>query len=83
MERLTMATAEERRLLEVLTASDHGVTDALLLAHGFSLDLIVGLVRTRLATAKVERNFGGGRAIEVTRVRITESGRRVLVERRR
>ncbi len=78
-----MATVEERRLLEVLAASDHGVTDALLLAHGFSLDLIVALVRTRLATAKVERTFGGGRAVEVTRVRITESGRRALVKRQR
>jgi hypothetical protein len=75
-------TDKQRRALELLAANDDGCTDTLLLARGFALDLIVGLVRTRLATAKVERTFGGGRAIEVTRVRITESGRRVLVKRR-
>jgi hypothetical protein len=31
-----------------------------------------------LATAKAQRVFAAGRAIEVTRVRITEAGRRAL-----
>jgi hypothetical protein len=39
-------------LLELLAASDGGCTDALLQAHGFALDLMVGLVRAGLATAK-------------------------------
>jgi hypothetical protein len=75
-------TSDERHLLEPLAASVNGCNDSHLLAHGFSPDLIVRMVRTRLATAKVEGSFAGGRAIEVTRVRITESDRRALVERR-
>jgi hypothetical protein len=49
-----------------------------MLAHGFSIDDIVELVRAGLATAKAERMVAGGMTIEVPRVRITEAGRRAL-----
>jgi hypothetical protein len=76
MERLT---DDERRLLELLATSANGVSDALLgLAHGFTLDMMAGLVRERLATATLERTFAGGKPVEVTRVRITDAGRRAL-----
>ena len=40
---------------------------------------LVDLIRVGLATAKAERVVAGGRTIEVSRVRITEAGRRALV----
>jgi hypothetical protein len=74
-------TADERRLLELLAGSADGSTDALLVAHGFDFDLMARLVRERLATATPERVFAGGKPVEVTRVRITDAGRRALTER--
>ena len=74
---------EERRLLELLAASDDGSTEALLLAHGFTLEVIVRSVRAGLATATAEPILAGGRAVEVSRVRITEAGRRALADRTR
>ena len=55
-------TAEERRLLDLLAAAD-----ALLQAHGFMLDAMLGVVRAGLATAMAER-VGGGCSIEVDRI---------------
>ena len=51
-----------------------------MLAHGFSIDLMVDLIDAGLATAQAERMVAGSRPIEVTRVRITEAGRRALAE---
>jgi hypothetical protein len=67
-----------RRALALLAGSADGATEAVMLAHGFTLDLLVEMVRAGLATAKVERMVAGKRAIEVTRMRITEAGRRAL-----
>jgi hypothetical protein len=65
-------TADERRLLGLLAASEDGATDALLRAHGFTLSLMIDVVRAGHATAKAGRTFAtGGRAVEVTKVRIT------------
>ena len=50
--------------------------EAIMLAHGFSIELMVELVRAGLATARAERMVAGGRAMEVVRVRITEKGPR-------
>jgi hypothetical protein len=74
-------TADERRLLEWLAASDDGSTEAILLAHGIALELIDAIVSAGLATATAEHTFAAGRAIEFTRVRIAEAGRRALAER--
>jgi hypothetical protein len=65
-------TADQRRLLELLAASN-GCTDAFLLAHGFAPDIMVDMVRAGLATAKADHT--------VTLVWITEAGRRALAER--
>jgi hypothetical protein len=51
-----------------------------LVAHGFDFDLMSRLVRERLATATPERVYAGGKPVEVTRVRITDAGRRALAE---
>jgi hypothetical protein len=70
--------ADRRRALALLAGSPDGCTEAVMLAHGFKLDLLVELVRDGLATTKPERMRVGGREIAVTRVRITEAGRRAL-----
>jgi membrane carboxypeptidase/penicillin-binding protein PbpC len=49
--------------------------------HGFTIDMLVELVRAGLATATSERVVAGGRTIEVARVRITGAGRRALVDK--
>jgi hypothetical protein len=72
--------ATRRRALELLAASPDGATEAILLARGLSIDVLVELVRAGLATAKAERVMAGGRSMEVARVRITDEGRRALVK---
>jgi hypothetical protein len=74
-------SSERRRALALLAASPDGSTEALLLAHGFSTEMIVELIRDGFANAQTERVMASGRAIEVTRVRITDAGRRALAER--
>jgi len=69
---------DRRRALELLSGSHDGCTEAVLLAHGFTVPLLVELVSTGLATAKVELMMAGKRPIKVTRVRITEAGREAL-----
>jgi hypothetical protein len=58
-----------------------GCTEATMLAHGFSVEQTVELVRAGLATTTAERMVAGGKTIEVARVRITEAGRRALADR--
>jgi hypothetical protein len=74
MDRLT---DDERRLLDLLAGSANGVSETLLVTR-FALDMMVGLVRERLATATLERTLTAGKPVEVTRVRITDAGRRAL-----
>jgi hypothetical protein len=62
------------RALQLLASCPDGCTEALMLAHGFT----VALIRAGLATATPERVAMGARTIEVARVRITGAGRRAL-----
>jgi hypothetical protein len=70
-----------RRALTVLAGSPDGCTEAILMAHGFSLKLIAALIDAGLASAKSERMIAAGKAIAVTRVRITVAGRDALAGR--
>jgi hypothetical protein len=49
-----------------------------MLANDFTVDMLVELVRGRLASAEPERMIADGRTIEVTRLRITDAGVRTL-----
>jgi hypothetical protein len=69
--------ATRRRAPELFASCRDGCTEALMLAHGFTIEQMVELIRAGLATAKAERVVAGGRTIEVARVWITEAGRRV------
>jgi hypothetical protein len=62
----------------LLASCRDGGTEAIMIAHGFTIEQVVELVRAGLATATAERVVAGSRTIEVARVRITEAGRRVL-----
>jgi hypothetical protein len=66
-------------LLELLSSSPHGVTEALLvLAHGFDSDMIAGLVHEGLVAAKRESTKADDKMIEVVRFRITDAGRKAI-----
>jgi hypothetical protein len=69
---------DRRRALELLASCRNGCTEAMMLAHGFTVPQMVELLRAGLATATAERVVAGRRTIEVARVRITNPGRRVL-----
>jgi hypothetical protein len=67
--------AHRRRALDLLASSPHGATEKLLVvAHGFDSDMIAGLVRAGLATARHETVEAGGKTIRVKRYRITNAG---------
>jgi hypothetical protein len=59
----TQPDANRRRALELLAACRDGCTEALMVAHGFSIELMVDLVRPGLATATVERVVARPRSI--------------------
>jgi hypothetical protein len=69
---------DQRRALKLLAVSRNGCTEAVMLAHGFPVPLLVELVRSGLASATPERAVAGKRAMQITVVRITEAGRRAL-----
>jgi hypothetical protein len=70
--------AEWRRALELLASSTNGRTTLLLLAHGFSSAAIAGLIDRGLATSTTERVRARQRTVELTRLQITDSGRKAL-----
>jgi hypothetical protein len=70
--------AARRRALELLASSRDGCTEAIMLAHGFTVKLMLDLCVAGLATATPERMVAGGRTIEVATMRITEAGRQAL-----
>jgi hypothetical protein len=69
---------ERHRALRLLAAAPNGATEAIMLAHGFTNELLVDLVKNGLATATPETVHAAKRPIEVVRVQITDSGRLAL-----
>ena len=59
----------------MLASCPEGCTEAIMLAHGFTVEQMVELVRAGLATATAERVVAGSRKMELATVRITEAGR--------
>jgi hypothetical protein len=60
------------RALELLASSHDGCTEAIMLAHGFSIDL---MVNARLPTAQTERIVAGNYRGKRARLRIRKAGR--------
>src|SRR5262249_61296809 len=52
--------SDRRRALGVLAGAPEGVTEALMLAHGFRVELLVDLCLAGLATARPEHIRAGG-----------------------
>ena len=69
-----------RQALEILSGAGPSGCATLLaqMAQGFTTDMLAGLVGDGLATAAPEPVRAGGRTVEVTRVKITDAGRRAL-----
>jgi hypothetical protein len=71
--------ADQRRALNLLAGAEpRGLNEAILLAHGFTAEMLTDLVHGDLATVHIETMKAGGRTIEVARMRITDAGRRAL-----
>jgi hypothetical protein len=69
---------EQKRALRLLAGSPHGCTEAIMLAYGFTAELLVDLMRDGLATAAPGIMYAGKRPITVIRLRITDIGRQAL-----
>jgi hypothetical protein len=83
LRRRRLPKPDRRRALELLASCRDGCTEAMMLAHGFTIPQMVELVRAGLAMATADRVVAGRRTIKVARVRITEAGRRALAETKR
>jgi len=70
---------DQREAINLLARSTHGYRESILLAHGFPIDMLRRLLRDGLIIADREPAFLSRGAIVVTRVRITDAGRRALV----
>jgi hypothetical protein len=72
-------TSPQRRTalaLEILAAAGlRGCTGATLLAHGFSVDMLAGLVHDGLATAHRQTMKVGRRKVQFAHMMITDAGR--------
>jgi hypothetical protein len=76
---LTALSIDQRRMLDMLNeAGPRGCPQALLLAKGFDIELLTGLVRAGLATVATETVRAGDRTLGISKVRITDTGRRAL-----
>ena len=75
-------SAEQRRALELLANDPRGATGNLLvIAHGFEIKMLAGLVHEGLAAAILgEPMKTAGKTIEVVRFWITDDGRSALEE---
>jgi hypothetical protein len=72
-------SAEQRRALEILAdAGARGGTLDMLIENGFPAELLANLVSDGLATMQGETVKVGGRAIEVVRVLITDTGQSAI-----
>jgi hypothetical protein len=59
-------------------AGPRGCPEALILANGFDIELLLGLVRAGLATIATETVRAGDRMLGISNVRITDAGRQAL-----
>jgi hypothetical protein len=68
-----------RRALELLAnAGPEGCAEAVMVAHGFTVDQMVDLVRSGLVTAAPQRVKAGRERMEIATLRITHAGRKAL-----
>jgi hypothetical protein len=72
---------DQMRALRLLDeAGPRGCTETVMLAHGFTRELLAGLVRDGLASKRPESVSTSGRSVAVARFKITDAGQRALVQ---
>jgi hypothetical protein len=71
-------SAGRHRALCLLAGSPLGVTETIMLAHGFTVEMLGRLVLDGHATATPGIMYAGGRPITVTWLTITDIGRQAL-----
>jgi hypothetical protein len=69
---------DQLRALRLLAAAPNGATEAIMLAHGFTISLLDDLVLRGVATAEKRAMRAGRRPIKVTWLTITNAGRQAL-----
>ncbi len=67
-----------RSALKLLASNSRDVTEAFVLAHGFTVTILAGLVRAGLATMHQEAGEAGGLQIKSERYGITAAGWQAL-----
>jgi hypothetical protein len=70
--------AEQHRALRMLAGAPLGATEAIMLAHGFTVETLGRLVLDGLATATPGITYAGDRPITVTWLAITDARRQAL-----
>ena len=55
-----------------------GLTGAIMLAHGFSIEMLDGMAQAGLVVVTVGKVRAGASMISVPRLRITESGKKAI-----
>jgi hypothetical protein len=73
-------TDEQRRALRILARSPNGCTEAIMMARGFTLDLLATLVIERLAKAEEHATMAGSNRMKVVWITITAAGRQAIAE---
>ena len=74
-------SSEQRRALGLLASNPHGATEELLAyGHGFTRRMLARLVRAGLATVQRRVIVAGDTLVEVSKVMITDAGRRAIEE---
>ena len=71
---------DDRRVLDVLARHSDGCAEAVLLADGFTIRLLAGLVIDGFATGSVARIALDGREKPVVWMKITDAGRTAIAE---
>lgn len=71
-------TADQRRALRLLANDPQGVTEAMMLAHGFRRAMLARLVLKGLMTVTTGTMRVGAATMKVERYGITEIGRKAL-----
>ncbi len=74
----TRLSTDQRSALVILAASPRDLTKVLMLADGFTRDMLAGLVLAGLATVVTQTVRSGGQTIKVERLRITDAGQAAL-----
>jgi hypothetical protein len=72
-------TDEERRALQLLARSPNGCTEALMLAHRFTIDALAEMAVDGLLTIEADREDEHGQR-KVARMQITPAGRRAITD---